>query len=293
MPIIKDSIQSNTLNNFESFVRSQDIIPSKELIFPSDSLFKKAKTISLINSNEIGYTKTMFESHELQPKLATNRLNVHQTEFWVFGLVILCTIFFIGARISHAKRLSNMLNSFLADRFINQLLREGYVFVEKSSIALFINYLLSLSLFIYLLTPYISPINNLNFYFFIQILLFVFIFYMIKINLIKIIGYIFESEKESKDHILLIHIFNQIGGIFLLPVVFFSYYLYPSNSQIIIFTSLFFIIIIYLFKLFRVLLSSTNKSRFSKFYLFLYLCTLEIIPVLLVAKYLINNFKAV
>lgn len=293
MPELNDSLIKTPQTHFESFIQGQDKVPSKEFAFPSDSLYKHLRITTFEPTNTKEYVHSLFEHHTLHPRQNYTQLNHIQKEHWIFGVFIICIIIIIIAKLSYVKRLNHMFKSFIADRFINQLIREGYIFFEKTSLLLFINYILTISLAIYFFIFTISKVPHLGAFFFLEILFYILVFYIIKINTIHIIGRIFESDKETDDHILLIHIYNQIGGIILLPLIFIIYYTKPSISITLMYLCLLGGIINYLFKLFRVLLSSANKSRFSKFYLFLYLCTLEILPVLIVAKYLMNNFKAV
>ncbi len=112
------------------------------------------------------------------------------------------------------------------------------------------------------------------------------ILFVFKIFIEKTLSLIFNSAKAFKsyfsDHLYMIG----VSGLFQLPFI--VIYVY---SQMIIFLwiSIGILVLFWLFRLFRGVIIGYNQSQFSKSYIFLYLCSLEILPILWAYKWLINN----
>jgi hypothetical protein len=93
----------------------------------------------------------------------------------------------------------------------------------------------------------------------------------------------------GKEYFFNIFIFNQMAGVVLFPIVLcilFSkltpeLFLYPG----IVICAAFFLL-----RLFRGFVISTLEQNVGVLYIFLYLCGLEILPLLVLIKFLLNNF---
>ncbi|NTW33527.1 MAG: DUF4271 domain-containing protein, partial [Bacteroidetes bacterium] len=120
-----------------------------------------------------------------------------------------------------------------------------------------------------------------SFWLYIKILLCILIFYILKTLLYVISGFVFGKTKETSDYLLNVFIFGQIAGIFLLPVMVLTTYLNNVNIFIVgvlIFSAL------YSYRLYSGIMYATSVAKISMYYLFLYLCTLEILPILILIK---------
>jgi hypothetical protein len=82
------------------------------------------------------------------------------------------------------------------------------------------------------------------------------------------------------------YLFNLFIGIILLGTVACMAFAQPT---IFFYISLFVIFITYLLRMFREAIIGFRLIKFSVFHLILYLCTLEILPLIVVAKILIRN----
>lgn len=112
------------------------------------------------------------------------------------------------------------------------------------------------------------------------------ILFVLKIFIEKIASLVFGSAKAFQsyfsDHLYMLG----ISGLFQLPfIVIYAY----SQIPFFLWISLGMLVGFWLFRLFRGVIIGYNQSRFSKSYIFLYLCSLEILPILWAFKWLINN----
>jgi hypothetical protein len=116
------------------------------------------------------------------------------------------------------------------------------------------------------------------------------IIYVIKFLVNLLVGYILDDVKSTTRMIInTIQISNFTGIIMLIFSVFYVY-LFEENLAQAVFLSIsttFFVGILY--RNFRYLVNQTNRSALPFFYLFIYLCALEISPWLIFIK-ILNNY---
>ena len=126
----------------------------------------------------------------------------------------------------------------------------------------------------------------LQFLFFV---LFITLTYTAKIIFIKLASFLTQTYALANEYVLTVFLHSQVLGIFLLPFVVcaqfsqypIEFFLYPS----LIITSLFF-----LFRWFRGFAISSLEQNSGLLYIILYFCTLEILPLFVLIKFLLINF---
>jgi hypothetical protein len=79
-------------------------------------------------------------------------------------------------------------------------------------------------------------------------------------------------------------VFINLLGLIMLPVVICLEFVKHVNPVVFIYTGLFLIIGFLCMRLLRGIVIGMRSNRVSKFYLFLYLCTLEIVPFVILVK---------
>lgn len=117
----------------------------------------------------------------------------------------------------------------------------------------------------------------------------IFIFYHIKLLSAGVWVYIFEDKTFFKDFYINLRIANFIQSIILLFVLFITTYNINIKENLIELSFLM-ILIVFIIRVFNILREFFSKG-FLFLYLILYLCTVEILPVLLVYKYLLIGLQ--
>ena len=151
---------------------------------------------------------------------------------------------------------------------------------------LFINYLVSFTLFIFLSIKYFTPNSLIHLsdnllIFYISIVVFIFFFF--RIFYIRTAGFLFQSTPISKQQQALYFNIDSLLGIILIPVLVLMMY---TNIEIFTIIGIIIILIIYIFRWFQSFFLGNSILGFSLLHLFMYLCTLEIIPLLILTKML-------
>jgi len=165
-----------------------------------------------------------------------------------------------------------------AQRYANQYLREENAFTERVSFITFLLMSVNISVIILKLIPAISLLENF------ALIAGVMLFFVAKIVLMRLLGNIFRLKDIAKLGVFFSFLFDRALGFFLFPLLvflyFFSFDITPFIMGIVavVFMSLLFLKLFWLWKI------GTNSFGLSHFYIFLYLCTLEISPLLLLGK---------
>lgn len=297
----KDSVSYNNriipkddISYFKNFVSQQDEVPVKINLNGYDHSFlsdhDSLKNSIIVQKKVIGndaFQKSLFTGSNLQPG-DFNRKSIRNSDSdWLLGVFILCLILVAMARVLYSRRLSQVLKAFISPRSVNQISREGNISKESISFLFSAVFFISLSVFIY---------EALGFYFvdrftyvpgyllFALILSGLLLFYILKKGLIRIIGYIFHTKQETRDYQLNTLIFNIITGLFLLPVSFLIYYLPDYHANFVFIFSFVILAFTVIYRAIRSFLIGISLSKFSVFYLFVYLCIVEILPILIILK---------
>ncbi|MCD4697792.1 MAG: DUF4271 domain-containing protein [Bacteroidales bacterium] len=208
---------------------------------------------------------------------------------WLAGHILISLIFIAWANIYFNKRLKQVFKSFFSQRYQHMMTREGNLFKERISIALFLIFIISYSILIFLgVTRFIDPtlISFTGFKLYALILLSVLIVWIVKNLLLTLVGITFKNRLILESYLLTNFVFNVVSAIFLLPLLIFANFL-PSDQLITI--SVFFVLSVFIYRILRQFFTSLNYKKFSWFNRILYLCTFEITPLLVLIKLIISR----
>jgi hypothetical protein len=183
-----------------------------------------------------------------------------------------------------------LFNAFASNRFVGQIVREENVMFQRISIFLSILFLGITSLFIFQAGQYfkLSFSSNNSFINYSVIFIALFSFYFIKISTFNFLGFLLKIEKEMKEYVFSLFLYNHFIGVGLIPLVILLAYVPGIGHRGIFISGAIIFVLTFLLRAFRSYGNVSGSARFSIFYLFLYLCTLEILPLVVITK-LIRN----
>jgi hypothetical protein len=165
-----------------------------------------------------------------------------------------------------------------AQRYANQYLREDNAFTERVSLLTFL--LMGINA-----TLIISKFQKLiDFWQIFSVFLLVNLFFFLKFTVIKFLGFLFKIKDLAKLAVFFSFLFDKTLGFALFPLsVVICFFIIDISSVVLVFSLVLFCIFLAL-KLFWLWKIGTNSFGLSQAYIFLYLCILEISPLLLLAK---------
>ena len=207
--------------------------------------------------------------------------------FWILlaGFAILTM-----TRYYYEKRLKLLGSSIFKRSAAIQLIRESPVYSHRSFIPLLSIYIISVTLLINQAVEIFSPGSTegiKTLLVFAQFLGIYIAFSILKIIVIWLISVTFKNIETAKEYIQNILIYNLALGILLLPLILLMIYTY---HEIFLYISGGLAILIMGLRFIRGISIGLSDSKFSLFHLFLYLCTLEILPLAFAAKFLSKYF---
>ena len=198
-----------------------------------------------------------------------------------FTIIILLNIIIVTI----AKALNNSkFKQFIFIYLNNSFLKfntNNNSFLSSFNSLLNINYLVSLSVYISIIISYSSYgiNNNFEISIFFKTLLIVIVFVYAKYLIELLVGWAFSISKFIVTFNLQKNNFNKLIGIIIILLNSLAIYSFP-NSMTFIKMSIFFVISLYLIGLYKVIRLNDNLILSNMFYFILYLCTLEIVPIL-------------
>ncbi len=199
----------------------------------------------------------------------------------VLALSLLAFIFYF-----QRKRFEYLVNSFFTIRYFKQLVREDSVLQQRVSIIMLLIFVLVLPLFIFLAFRIyqIQPFQLNGFLLFISCLLGIALLYFVKAVTLGIVGYMLKIEEQMHLYFYNIFITSNFLALFIIPITLFMAYGNATAGKMAFKMGLFIIISVYIYRIIRTLFMTIGNKGISIYHLFLYFCTLEIIPILILFK---------
>ena len=260
----------------------------------------KDKSISLQNDTAFfqsmlspppPHIQSFFTSHQLKNQEIKPIPFVKFQPDWLLGVLLFCFIILAWVQVFYSRRLRQIMLAPFSKRFLNQLIRDGNLFSEQISFAMSIIYLITLSIFLYEINEFFlvknatSPIQGLPLFGLILILMLG--FWILKVGVIRFLSLIFRTRQTSRDYLLNILIFNIMTGFFFLPILVMAIYL---KYVIFLWICLVIFGLFLLFRLIRGFLIGISITKFSYLFLFVYLCSLEMLPLIVLLKVILNYY---
>ena len=214
------------------------------------------------------------------PYRERNFLNTDWLTIIIFvGILLVATV-----RYSYAKYIEHLFLSLINYSTSARMLQEKSYPVFHGAFRLEAIFYISLSVFVFqALNILMSEKSYIAPSYFLIVLGGVLLYFFGKKFLYLVAGSMFDATSETREYLFNIDNFNRSLGIILLPVVILVAFAPIRNPVFMVFLGLSIIAIFNLVLLQRGILILLKK-QFSIFYLFLYLCTLEFLPLLLIYK---------
>lgn len=227
---------------------------------------------------------SLFIGHQLKIRTLQPLSRPISSADWTVGAMLMCLLIYAWVQRNYTKRLRQVFKAAALPRFMNQLEREGNLFTERITLGLSTIFIV---IFTIALSQILKHTTGLNFsgkagiWLYLALLAAVSGIWLIKAGLISMSGIIFKTAEYARAYLLNNLIFNMIMGILLfLPVVMTAF----INADIYTWVSIVIIVILMVYKALRGILIGLTNSNFSILYLFIYLCTLEILPYVILYK---------
>lgn len=206
---------------------------------------------------------------------------------WLFVYLFVLLGFFAWIRIYYGNILTQTLQASSNFQVASRMFKDNSLLQNQLDNILYALYFLSIAFLLYLVeeglsrTPY-GLKGGLLYLFNLGLLCGVFFGRIVLLNLT---GFLFNRLRIFREYLYNAFIFNKLMGMALLPLLLFVVYTTGFIQVVFFWTALATVAVVLLLRIIRGVVF-TFKKEVSIFYMFLYLCALEIVPLALLYKWL-------
>jgi len=212
----------------------------------------------------------------------------NQNSDWMTIVLLLALILLVSVRAGFQKYIGTLFQSVVNYSTSFRMFREKNYSFLHGAFRLEVLYYIIFSVFIYqILTLQHIEDTNHGLLFFGKTVAVIIIYFLVKKTAYWFLGILFKSDSETSEFLFNLDNNNRAVSIILFPIVALIAYAPFGNPGYIVIFGIITAGIFYLMLLRRGVIILLKK-QFSIFYLFLYLCTLEFLPLLLIYKVVVE-----
>jgi len=204
---------------------------------------------------------------------------------WIIAVIIGLLIYTALLNLLLSKDIRNVIQSFYAKNALSPVDKEGATVNSWAFIGLFLLFCLTASLVLYQFTVYENVDYGISgFQLFISLSLIFSVLFALKFIVLKFIGFVFDVNRLVSEYIAILNL-TYFNTAFVLLFVGLCFSLLANRfiPWLLVFT-MGSIAVIFAVQYLRNSINVISNFRFHKFYLFIYLCALEICPILILIK---------
>jgi len=205
---------------------------------------------------------------------------------WLMGILIVCLIALAWLKLFYHKFINHTVTSFWNFQLSKKEFRNRNIFARRVAFVLNLNFIFIGGLFMYLALNHfhINPLQLKPFPYYLCLTVILVSLLLIRHILLIITGYIFNRQEYFKEYLHQIFLIYKNIGIYFTPLVVAIAYVHDNLRIYLIIIGLVLSVMAYLFRFVRGIQIIIKKDVLI-FYLILYLCTLEILPVVIYCKF--------
>ncbi|MBK8846944.1 MAG: DUF4271 domain-containing protein [Bacteroidetes bacterium] len=229
----------------------------------------------------------LITSHHLQSKSFYTRTRKEPTPDW-YTITLLLIVFFITiVKVYYAKIFDHLIKAFYNTTAANQVVREENFLAQRAAVVLNIISYLVLALFLYRVAEYYDykpSWMGKGFIKFSFIAVMVGCAYSVKMFFVKTLGILFGIDRPVSAYIFNLFLVNIILGLLLLPLLICISYVNYNYIHYFLSAAVVAAIGMFIYRTVKAIMIWLGQPDFRLYYLILYLCALEIAPLLIIAK---------
>jgi hypothetical protein len=257
---------------------------SMQYVKAPDAAIRKQYVDRVLKENI--YTGFMFLDIPFKTK-STVRDGRHRPtrDQWVIVIIISLLIYAALLNITLNKDVKTVFQSFYSKRVLSQAGKEEGYINFWSFVGLFLLFGLTFGLLLYQLATYNNTYYSIaGFRLFISLSIVILALFAVKFLVLKFLGFIFDINKVVGEYISILYLtYFNVAFVFLPVAVCFSL-LDAKFIPYLLGVAVLLIVVIFTWLYLRSSVNIISNIRFHKFYLIVYLCALEICPILILIK---------
>lgn len=237
---------------------------------------------------------SMFKNHSLQPIASHKGLPVLTNSpvyYWPSVLLFLVFSLYVLIRVTDNRRIIKIVVSIFNLQVAKQLKREDYKLYKRVSIILSFCFVLVFAFLLFKINNHFELIltDNSSYVKYLFIVSLIIGAYTVKLSVNKLLGFITKTTELEDEYLFNVFLHAQVIGLFLLPFVAFMQFS-PLPTEWFMFPSMVICCLFFCLRVFRGFVIGALEQNSGFVYIILYFCALEILPLFVFAKFLINHF---
>jgi len=219
----------------------------------------------------------------------TNPIRPYRNMDWLIYLMAGVLLVLSVVRLSYQKYFSDLFRAFLNPTLSQRQLKDQLSQSPFPNMLLNIFFAIVLGLYFYLVLyrqqvfPQAEPWLLIP-----GLVVLVAVVYGFKYVMLRFCGWLFGNSELADAYIFILYLINKILGVLLVPFLVIIAFCSPEIARTFLYISLFFIVLLIIYRYIRSYSLVRQYLSFSKLHFFLYLCAFEVAPVLILTKVLQN-----
>jgi hypothetical protein len=216
--------------------------------------------------------------------LPKTRISENKSGFFFLAIILL--FIFSLARLIFPKYFSNLFQIFTSLNISKRHIKDQLENDNRASIWFYLIFFLSVGYIVYLLIIRNTMLYLTNFWYLNYALctLFVIVLFGLRIGIIRIIGWIFDQGEMVQTYLFNNKLVNEFLGLMLFPLCILMMIAGKNlQSTLLVIASILFLLM-FIYSYLRNIPVLRNLFRISFIHFLLYLCALEVIPILILIK---------
>jgi hypothetical protein len=282
-PITKDTLKINTVDSLKNPSLLQKVNDSL------NTLKKDSPIVSIKDTTIYKLLKQFPMLNNIPPEKMLVSFKDSTAKDWLFYLLL--TIVFLAGLIQviFPRYFKNVFNIFLQTSVRQKQTREQLTQDNIAALLLNVLFIISSGTFLALASQKLN-ITKVSFW---QVFIFatsgLLIIYLFKYFFTQFMGWVFNKLDVAQSYSFIIFIINKIIGVVLIPFLFLITFSTNNLSNLTFKVALVVIGFLFLFRFFSTYKNLGNRLKINAIHFFLYFCSIEILPLLIMYKTL-NNY---
>lgn len=234
----------------------------------------------------LGYMKSSTGASEKIPHLQGELKN--QRPGWVLLVVFLLFLAIALVRLAFPGDFAVIVQAYYDERTLQQVSKEDNMLTSWPYIILYLIFSLALGLFIVLMESSFVRFDILTWENYLRTAFLVSLLFIVKILLIRFISFVFEIERLAREYVTVLYLVYFNSMLFLMPFLLTITFVPTAYFKILLILFSVLVTMLFIYRFLRTAFRLFSNVQFSIFYLILYLCALEVAPILILVRTLSN-----
>jgi hypothetical protein len=254
----------------------------------NDSVLVAPPVVFKDTSSYYAYYNHPFIAFGKPPVFMLMKERIPESKDNIFYLLMGVLFFVAFTRLLFPKYFHNTFRLFFQTSFRQKQTRDQLLQQSLGSLLLNVLFFFSAALYLTLVLDYYS----LSVFSFWKLLLYSLILiaglYTGKFLFLSFAGWVFNAKEGAETYIFIVFLINKIIGVMLIPFILVIAFARPSLVDAAVTASVILLIMLFIYRYFVSLKSFRSDLHINPFHFFLYLCGVEIVPLLVIGKAVFN-----